>query len=267
MRIFFLMLLAGVVIGAPVHRVPDRLYVVEPWTPADITTELWFDAADTNTITFSPDFDGGFISQWNDKSGNDLHVTPQVASADFGPRYNNQTVQFTSDGRHLGRTGINNNVLMPLGRNRADFIAVMSYYSGTVWFWVENPGVLTTRIIGQTARRGSFQDSAYAWSTNYTLSAAKSIVNLNKSETVFSVYVNGNFAGSKANSLTINSATVVLYLGSYLNATLGSVVDYNEIVFGQFSEDDRQKIEGYLAHKWGLEANLPDDHPYKESAP
>jgi len=30
---------------------------------------------------------------------------------------------------------------------------------------------------------------------------------------------------------------------------------------------DFQKAEGYLAHKWGLTANLPVDHPYKSSAP
>jgi hypothetical protein len=29
----------------------------------------------------------------------------------------------------------------------------------------------------------------------------------------------------------------------------------------------RQRIEGYLAHKWGLEANLPVDHPYKDAPP
>ena len=28
-----------------------------------------------------------------------------------------------------------------------------------------------------------------------------------------------------------------------------------------------EKAEGYLAHKWGLESNLPSDHPYKSSAP
>ena len=28
-----------------------------------------------------------------------------------------------------------------------------------------------------------------------------------------------------------------------------------------------QKAEGYLAHKWGLEGNLPDGHAYKNSAP
>jgi len=31
--------------------------------------------------------------------------------------------------------------------------------------------------------------------------------------------------------------------------------------------DDVIKAEGYLAHKWGLEGNLPADHPYKSSAP
>jgi hypothetical protein len=30
---------------------------------------------------------------------------------------------------------------------------------------------------------------------------------------------------------------------------------------------DRQKLEGYLAWKWGLEANLPADHPYKTNPP
>jgi hypothetical protein len=30
---------------------------------------------------------------------------------------------------------------------------------------------------------------------------------------------------------------------------------------------ERQKVEGYLAHKWGLTANLPADHPYKVNPP
>lgn len=33
------------------------------------------------------------------------------------------------------------------------------------------------------------------------------------------------------------------------------------------SETVRQKLEGYLAWKWGIEANLPVDHPYKAAAP
>ena len=30
---------------------------------------------------------------------------------------------------------------------------------------------------------------------------------------------------------------------------------------------DVQKAEGYIAHKWGLESNLPADHPYKSEPP
>jgi hypothetical protein len=30
---------------------------------------------------------------------------------------------------------------------------------------------------------------------------------------------------------------------------------------------DVEKAEGYIAHKWGLEGNLPVSHPYKSSAP
>ena len=33
------------------------------------------------------------------------------------------------------------------------------------------------------------------------------------------------------------------------------------------SQSDREKVEGYLAHKWGLTADLPSGHPYKTAAP
>jgi hypothetical protein len=39
---------------------------------------------------------------------------------------------------------------------------------------------------------------------------------------------------------------------------------------GTYTTDDRQKLEGYLAHKWGLEGNLPGGgtpHPYKSAPP
>ena len=29
----------------------------------------------------------------------------------------------------------------------------------------------------------------------------------------------------------------------------------------------RQKVEGYLAHKWGIESQLGGSHPYKSSPP
>jgi hypothetical protein len=39
------------------------------------------------------------------------------------------------------------------------------------------------------------------------------------------------------------------------------------IVLNSTSSIDRQKLEGYLAHKWGLTTSLPDSHPYKYNYP
>ena len=36
---------------------------------------------------------------------------------------------------------------------------------------------------------------------------------------------------------------------------------------GSVSTATRQQVEGYLAHKWGLTANLPAGHPYKTTPP
>jgi len=48
------------------------------WTPAEITTSLWFDANDLTTINK----DGSnVITDWNDKSGNERHASQSTSSA------------------------------------------------------------------------------------------------------------------------------------------------------------------------------------------
>ena len=47
------------------------------------------------------------------------------------------------------------------------------------------------------------------------------------------------------------------------DGTIGEVI----LLSSDASDLDRQKVEGYLAHKWGLEGSLPADHPYKNAAP
>lgn len=66
-----------------------------------------------------------------------------------------------------------------------------------------------------------------------------------------------------------NNSTYVFQIGSCGNS-FGLLVGYMaELVIcdGILSDHDRQKVEGYLAHKWGLAVNLPSDHPYKTVAP
>lgn len=39
------------------------------------------------------------------------------------------------------------------------------------------------------------------------------------------------------------------------------------LVFNALDAGEREKTEGYLAHKWGLEAYLPAEHPWKSGWP
>jgi hypothetical protein len=44
--------------------------------------------------------------------------------------------------------------------------------------------------------------------------------------------------------------------------------DWGEVVLTEnLTQANTSKIEGYLAHKWGIESDLPSAHPYKSLAP
>jgi hypothetical protein len=66
---------------------------------------------------------------------------------------------------------------------------------------------------------------------------------------------------------SINWATFAL--SGYLSGAYYYTGDVAELIIvnGIINEDDRQRIEGYLAHKWGSTAYLASAHPYKTSAP
>jgi hypothetical protein len=61
----------------------------------------------------------------------------------------------------------------------------------------------------------------------------------------------GIYIGTRADSLTT------------LTASVAEVIVYSTTP----SDQQRQQIEGYLAWKWGLQANLPAGHPYKNYPP
>jgi hypothetical protein len=58
-------------------------------------------------------------------------------------------------------------------------------------------------------------------------------------------------------------------LGRENGSSFGFVGYAKEIIFYNtvLSTLNRQKIEGYLAWKWGIQASLPAGHPHKSSAP
>jgi hypothetical protein len=84
--------------------------------------------------------------------------------------------------------------------------------------------------------------------------------------------VNGNLTVSSSATGQSGNFNITSYglgvntnTGDYFiwNGYYGEVIYYNT----QLSDTDRQKVEGYLAWKWGIQATLPGGHPYASAAP
>jgi hypothetical protein len=97
----------------------------------------------------------------------------------------------------------------------------------------------------------------------------------NSAAGTFSGGQNGSNSTISTGSSSWNTAPLSISLGAYFdtsnqafqnlafNGELYEVIVFNSAV----TSTQRQQIEGYLAWKWGLQANLPVGHPYKNAAP
>jgi len=242
------------------------------WTPALISTALWLDAADANTITTV----SGGVSQWDDKSGNGRHVS-QATSA------NRPTVaSAVLNGKNIIRFD-------PTGS--PDRLATASALYTTASFG----------IYAVTANRSASGESA--WAGQYLVASAgrtliyqngvstrSAAISTGSNAVDFSGTPNTNFhlfgydrngtnaelfyeavSRSTTSSLANQITNTPFALGDMSDggATIVAALDAAEVVCltAPASTDIRQRIEGYLAHKWGLTANLPSNHPYKVNPP
>jgi hypothetical protein len=238
------------------------------WSPANITTALWLDAADASTITLA----SSAVSEWRDKSGNARHASqatsarrPTVDSALLNGKdvvafanTNSQWMQLAS--------------YKPFASNAANgsFMAVQRQTSGI------NGVVASTR---NSAGGWSLRNNSTTQIIQFFTNASPNLTATQEERPQISgfttqslariLYVEGTNAASGAAS-TYNSDDRSLQIGAEANGGSSFLNGYiGEIIISDFvwSTDTRQRIEGYLAHKWGLTANLPSDHPYKTVGP
>ena len=76
----------------------------------------------------------------------------------------------------------------------------------------------------------------------------------------YSLYVDGTNKGLSTSSLTPAAFDKV---GNDFAGSIAEIIAYDRAL----SNGVRQKVEGYLAHKWGLESNLPSTHTYAVGKP
>jgi hypothetical protein len=234
------------------------------WTPALISTALWLDAADSGTITL----DGSLVSEWRDKSGNARHASetgtnrPSIESAAVNGL---DVVDFTTANRFL------------------TFSSALSVTTAMTVFEVfgrASSGILSMPLGGTTAGGPPyglqwFTDNvrysglgSTGFSTHGTASTATGTMlsALWRNASNVTLAVNGSQVGTAQAALTLTSANFG-YIGrrasDYHSGRILEII----AVASTLSTEDRQIVEGYLAHKWGLTGSLPSDHPYKTTAP
>lgn len=255
------------------------------WTPALISTALWLDADDESSITVA---DYHEVTQWSDKSGNNRHAT--VPSGYPGPYY--YPAEF---GKNVSFNGYNN------------VLTTQSYLSGIVHtVYIVAHGAAQG---GYFFVKGNIEniDNSFSLQSLYgdPLHFAKGLAHHstgNQCDGTFSrsdisyflhslsISYNGgseNYFYEDGNQKTrqytesvqgSGSGSSIMHIGctpegeSYTTANL-DICEFIHID-GFHSESDRQKVEGYLAHKWDAIAGtsdmrqaLPALHPYKTEPP
>lgn len=236
--------------------------MILPWTPENISTAAWYDASDADTITIGTTG----VSQWDDNSGNGNHATQGTASRQ--PTYTtNDSIANNKPAIYAPDTTVKFGLYTPSFTSKR--VYVVAYYKTGVETTFGNYNQLLGNVLEQTT---SFRDKRILGnsSTNEWLTS---------NEWDGSPRVNG---GSETN-IALPMPLTILEFTNALDITQGMAIGFSEgqgsqrvwtggyceWIFTDGTEDleTRQKIEGYLAWKWGLEANLPIGHPYKNGRP
>jgi len=266
--------------------------------PSYISTALWLDAADAATVTES----SGLVSQVNDKSGNSRNFT---ASGGARPTYSanalNGKAVFTFGGAASLTSASAASTWNFLHNTNGSTVAAV-WKAGNS----SNPNafypLLGSNAGGNGASTGIvlFYDDRSSVSRNNCISY---FVTPTSTSPIFNISANdaitpnapailshignpGNVTAAQRSSIRINGGSAIelntntgtgsaadasftLQLGAGGN-NAGFLIGYiAELIALPLAADIiiRQKLEGYLAHKWSLTANLPSDHPYKVNPP
>jgi hypothetical protein len=247
------------------------------WTPANITTALWLDAADVSTVNTV----SGAVSQWNDKSGNSRHAiqdTPALRPSLVASALNgNSAIRFDGidDRINVVSTflqGSNSYTITWIFTRRGSGSGADGYRP-SIATYSTSADLGVYHFVKNANNLGASYPKNTAWN-NYDLSVGTPYVNgsfdimqFRASVTRWDVFRNGLSEGGFNNNsaLSTSFASGGLSLGGQFNINRSANIDICEVVVtvGTFSSANNEKLEGYLAHKWGLTANLPSDHPYK----
>jgi hypothetical protein len=259
---------------------------VLPFNPASIPgCQLWLDAADTSSILLSGSSN---VSIWIDKSNTGTTAIPTL-----GPSAN--PITYVTVDTYPG-VYINNNGSIQYNASTYSQLTVQSNFQTTAdysIFAVVNlsnvlEGALQTIYGNERGTSGETRSPNFGAGQSFEFNAAGAsrVIDLSfigsgrlqtslvSSSSSLTAYTNTTAYGSNTNGLTRFSTDAGPL--PRIGGAFGSINDprfatgyFHEILVYNtaLSTIQRQKVEGYLAHKWGITSSLPANHPHKTAAP
>jgi hypothetical protein len=246
-----------------------------PSTPLFVPTSisncaLWFDAADTTTITGTTQ-----VTVWTNKGTLGGNATNRTGSCTSGSSVN----------------GLNY-IRCPSGTD-LQFTAALNTQARSWFFVARQVDALASGtfagLVNQTVGGGqdavviayvdATTNNIYEGPTGVAVRVAANVPAATTASVFMSAIVNGTTAQNRltlngtAQTLTANSAAASYRTASslYILGTGGynKGVDLMEVIFyyGALTDAQRRTVEGYLAWKWGLTALLPSSHTHAKFRP
>jgi hypothetical protein len=266
------------------------------WEPQPSTVKVWLDADDASTITES----SGEVSQWDDKSTNGYSFTQATSTArpDNGGTQNGRPTLNFDGGDWLESTSVASEwSFMHDGTQWTCFIVgkhgpssnpnSLAYYFGTsdatpsqigYSLYTDDRAVFSlNERVGTYIGRGANPAVVNQSSANGTVSLGQHNILSDQVDADnataslrSTLRVNGGSAinlNASTGPVNTGAPAVPLRIGSVNTGRLVGEIAELIIVDQWLSTSERERYEGYLAHKWGLTAELPANHPYKTTSP
>lgn len=240
-------------VSHPYYSVPPT----KNFYPTSITgLRVWLDGKDPLTTGTAPG-NGTTLSTWYDKSGYAYHGvgTGSPSYSSTGVSFNGSSRYYTIpySGTHTVETGFivfnpqNITSVMNLIAGSATGNRELIFYSSRSQMYSAFTMLINDQPLPSAGVIGIL---------SYTLTTSSS-----------SMYGNGTLNSSGSGGYTVTSETSIRVganpggTTNFFNGSMCEIMIFNTVL----STTDRQKIEGYLAWKWGV--TLPGGHPYASAAP
>ena len=258
------------------------------WTPSEITSEGWYDFSDPTALTF--DSANNITNVTNKGSGPNLFtVSGNTTLTKNIQNYKSAATMF-GDNDRLQANGFDasnstmKHLYMVLNPSIIDTPSdsVLQLTSGNdnnddlrqLIFWAQ--GDTSSEFFGKVYGRQSIVHNDGNFKKASGEHAAFSTSDISDSWNIFELVLDESadtlqFVLNGTLVDTATNYTIDLINSMQLQLMFSSSGQYTEGYWGEFiaTSDtvNNAKVQGYLAHKWGLADRLPQNHPYKNTAP